>query len=666
MVRKSCNVNITTPNVTVSSLNTPSISATRTVRNRRRRVARSKGSVATRSGLTEVVSSGMELMSLQEMNRGRMTVDASSDIGFIRSLRNGHCEMDVNAEGWYFKYLDPAGAVETARAVGEFSKIPDGLLTFSVDAEIRTVETFTVPLIENETGMAGEIPLSGLTWSLTIFSYPMFRTAYIAVANRFDKELSTTVASELAFVLNNLTDYRATIDMNAWSPFAETVEDGWFFWVKPLPPTYNLADPVAGDQRTLTSWRMSYKSLTIEHNAPTLIDQGFWNGAHYALDPSVVQQSTEHNLQIDSYVHGRNISTQFLINPINVRFTIRIPNLPQISTVAGPATVNSLSNSFYITTTGDNTVSGSPVSWVVAPNTAMYNPFEIVFAEPGDTVSFTSAAVGTTFVVTFTSSSIGSTPFTLVFQATSSAPITLVNGAEALTQIYVDSSTDLFENRTSNQIEFPAYTTDQIAANNPKMGQFLMKETNGAYLVHKKMRKPVFEVTPAGSFGPIQFTTLDYLTSRNANDGSGILDTIDSNFSTASCCVRGIAHANVPVIKLYQGWEGITNVNTPFGQFGHTGLPRNDSVMQLVDNLTVRTTGVYPANDNFLGLIANFAANALKGLLSSEATPAMLGNLAQGVINQGLSFANNKLGQIGQRTIRRTPGRLNFQPRAGY
>jgi len=104
------------------------------------------------------------------------------------------------------------------------------------------------------------------------------------------------------------------------------------------------------------------------------------------------------------------------------------------------------------------------------------------------------------------------------------------------------------------------------------------------------MRKPVFELTPASSFGPVQFTTPDYNISRNSNDGSGILDTFDANFSTAVIAVRGIAHANVPVLKLYQGWEGVTNVNTPFGQFGHTGLPRSDCVLQLVDNLTVRTT----------------------------------------------------------------------------
>jgi hypothetical protein len=222
--------------------------------------------------------------------------------------------------------------------------------------------------------------------------------------------------------------------------------------------------------------------------------------------------------------------------------------------------------------------------------------------------------------------------------------------AEGISEIYVDTNADLFEIRTSHVMDFPAFNPAQISANNPKMGQFLMEETDGSYVVHKKMRKPVFEVTPAGSYGPVQFNTPGYDARRNAGDGSGILDTFDSNFSTASVCIRGISHANVPVVKLYQGWEGVTNVNTPFGQFGHTGLPRNDSVMQLVDNLTVRTTGIYPANDNFLGLIAKFAAGALRSILTSQATPALLGNLAQGVINKGISYADDRLSRVGRQT----------------
>lgn len=652
MVRKSKNVNIITPNVVVSGSNAIRSIASSATRNGRRNNAKLSGQRSLNAKQAVMNNtSGMELMNLQEMNSGRMTNDSTSDLNFIRSLRGGKCEMDTNTEGWYYKYLDPAGSVETARAIGEFSKIPDGLLTFSVDAEIRTIDTLPVPLLQSEVDTPGHIPLDGATWSLTIFSYPMFRTAYIAVANRFDKEISSIIASELAFKLNNLTDYRSTIDSNNWAPFAVEIEEGWFYWIKPLPPTYDLADPIVGGQRTLTSWRMSYKSLTIEHNAPTLIDQGFWNGGHYALDSNIVQQPTRTTEMIHSIVHGRTTVSwqQFGAIATLARFSVRIPNLPQIGVIGGPAIINNDSSSFYITVTGDNSTAGIPVSWAVAAGTAMYNPFEVVFAEPGDTVSFVSTIVTGNLVVTFTSSALGSTPFTLTFLPVDLSGNFTIN-TEAVAEIFVDNNSDYGEIRTSNQIEFPAYNPSQIAANNPKMEQFLMKETNGAYLVHKKMRKPVFEVTPAGSFGPVQFTTPDYSLTRNSSDGSGILDTIDANMSTASCCIRGISHANVPVVKLYQGWEGVTNVNTPFGQFGHTGLPRNDCVMELVDNMTVRTTGVYPANDNFLGLIAKFAAGALRNLLSSEATPALLGNLAQGVINKGLGSLTGALDKSLQRS----------------
>jgi hypothetical protein len=259
--------------------------------------------------------------------------------------------MDSNTEGWYFKYLDPAGAVETARAIGEFFKIPDGLLTFSVDAEIRTVDTLPVPEVPTvDPPPTGTISLDGRTWSLTIFSFPMFRTAYIAVANIFDLEVSDAVAGELVYSLNNLLDYRATIDSNTWVAFATGLEEGWYFWIKPLPPTYNLPDPADGLVRTLTSWRMSFKSLTIEHNAPTLIDQGFWIGGHYALDPSIVQEPTRSSVMVASYVHALNRMTFSLTDtPVaNIRYSIRIPNLPQLAAVIGPAVLNPASRSLYL------------------------------------------------------------------------------------------------------------------------------------------------------------------------------------------------------------------------------------------------------------------------------------------------------------------------------
>jgi len=654
MVKKSKNVNITSPNVVVNTGRATSapiaIPGSRTARNQRRRARRAARNAAANDGQSNManLANNMESMELAELESGRMTGDGFNQLSFIRSI-NARCDMDSNTEGWYFKYLDPAGSVETGRAIGEFSKIPDGLLTFSVDAEIRTIDILPVPMIESEVGGPGAIPLDGATWSLTIFSYPMFRTAYIAVANRFDKELSEAVAAELAFTLNNLTNYRETIDANTWAPFAETVEDGWFYWIKPLPPTYNLPDPVVGGQRTLTSWRMSYKSLTVEENAPDLINQGFWNGGHYALDASVVTQNALETQMVQSYVHGRSGPQSYGSAGV-FRALVAIPNLPQLAVIGGPATlVGSSYLQFQIT--GDVSAVGTPVTWIVPPGTAMYNPFEGIFADVGDTVSITATQVGTlpnleSISLNFTSSNGASVPFSLIFNnPTPGGGSQIPVGTEALVKIYVDNDSETIINRTSNQIEFPAYTTAQIAANNPKMEQFLTKATGGAYVVHKKMRKPVFELTPASSFGPVQFTTPGYDVNRNSNDGSGILDTFDANFSTAVVAFRGISHAQVPLVKLYQGWEGVTNVNTPFGQFGHTGLPKNDCVLQLVDNINTLTTGVYPAMDNFLGIVAKLAAGLLKKLVTSQATSSVLGNLAQGAVNKGLGLVADKLGQ---------------------
>jgi len=645
MATRSRNVNIRTPRVVVSTTpgqiqNNANVKKSKTKRRSQRGFRNLKRELINiESGISSIEPGPVQQIAyLEEMESGRMTNEPMPTGNFLQSLRNQKCCMDGNTEGWYYKYLDPAGSVETARAIGEFSKIPDGLLTFSVDAEIRTLDTLAVPFIESET--PGELPVtSGFTWSLTIFSYPMFRTAYIAVANRFDREISATIAGELAYALNNLLDYRATIDSNMWIPFAVGIDDGWYFWIKPLPPTYNLADPVSGDQRSLTSYRLSYKSLTIEHNAPTLVDQGFWIGGQFALDPTQVQQSGQTTEGVVSYVHGSALVNWDAFTPADLRIRITIPNLPQVLLTGGNGVLN-VGPRFDVTVTGDISASGSPITFTLQPFNIMYNPFEQLFADDSNIITITAVSAGPGVVIS--SDRPGSTPVLLNFSTTGSIPIVIV-GTESLSQVYLDIPAELFGNRASNQIEFPAYNPSQIAANNPKMEQFLMKETNGAYVVHKKMRKPVFEVTPAGSFGPVQFTTPDYDIARNTSDGSGILDTIDANLSTISVCVRGIAHANVIVVKLYQGWEGVTNVNTPFGQFGHSGLERNDSVMQLVDNLTVRTTGIYPANDNFLGMIAKFAAGALKSLLSSEATSNVLGNLAQGVVNRGLSSVNNRL-----------------------
>jgi hypothetical protein len=558
-------------------------------------------------------------MRVLSLDAGRETQEQPSST--IGRLKAECCGMDANAEGWYFKYLDPAGAVETGRAIGEFSKIPDGLTTFSVDAEIRTLTTLSVPGID----VTSNLPLDGSTWSLNLFSYPMFRTGYIAVGNNRDKEMGQSVRLALVQALNNLVDFRDVVNNNEWVPFAYDIEDGWYYLISPLPPTFDLPDPNTGLLRTLTSYRLSYKGLTIEHNAPTLIDQGFWIGGNFALDPSNITQEVENTTEVPTWISMRVVSAPPQVNNV---VNVFIPNLPPYPGQSSDAPFWQLNLA----------VGTPPFTYSPAMGNTWYNTYGNVFAEFGDTITFTLTVTGPPDVITMTISSDHSPPPANIVLTTSN-----ITGAFTQQKVFMDLPLETERGGTAKAIELVADTPQQIAANNPKMEQFLMKESQGAYLVHKKMRKPVFQLTPAASFGPVQFTTPGYDPSNNHADGSGIVDTIDENMSTISCCIRGISHANVLVVKLFQGWEGLTNVNTPFGQFGHTGLPRNDAVMELVDNLNVRTTGVYPANDNFLGAIARFAAGALRKLFTSEATSTMMGNVAKMAIDSGASFAKTKI-----------------------
>ena len=136
-------------------------------------------------------------------------------------LRNDCYNCAESAKGWYLKYIDPAGSVETHRAIGEFSKIPDGMCPFSVDAEIRTITNLSCPNVDNS-----DLPLDGKTWSLHILSYPLFRIGFIAVASVNNLAMSLTVQQALIQDINNLSNPRDIIDRDVWIPI--TGQDSWF------------------------------------------------------------------------------------------------------------------------------------------------------------------------------------------------------------------------------------------------------------------------------------------------------------------------------------------------------------------------------------------------------------------------------------------------------
>ena len=147
-----------------------------------------------------------------------------------------------------------------------------------------------------------------------------------------------------------------------------------------------------------------------------------------------------------------------------------------------------------------------------------------------------------------------------------------------------------------------------------------MKESNGVYMVHSKIQRAKFDFTPAGAHGSAVLTSPGYDPVPDYDPDVGIRDTCDVVLSSAVSRISGISISNVLVVKGYFDWEGVAMQNTSMGQFGHAGLPHCGPTLDLAASLTSELTGVYPANDNFLGSLTVLADEAIHRLLKSEMT----------------------------------------------
>lgn len=543
-----------------------------------------------------------ELISLPALvDEGRVTQD-----NVIHEVAGDCIHPSEGALGFFHKYLDPAGSVEAGRAIGEFTKIPDGLLRFSVDAEQRPIVTEEVP-----GGSDAAIPLDGQLWSISFISFPCFRLNYIAVANTDNALIDELVSTALLSTLNNLADWRLKAD-GAWRPFLEN----WFYKIRVLPNTFAMAED-AGRTNGVTQFRKTYKGITFEFNAPTLLDQGWWAGGHVPVKPR--------NLTIpasEDAVSSFSLALTDLTGARALAFTLTIPDPGRnfALTGAGSFTLNSPLEFTVI-----NTTTTTVVTWetIDALRTFDGTPWALA----GDTITLTvNIATGSQLRVTLSSSLAGSIDILSPTMGNSNRRWTL----EMLTAT---------ENTAVNKlsIEMPSLTSDELTTNNPKIEQFLCKESGGAYIVHYKMNNPVFEMTGEENFGFFQFHYPSYA-ADDVFGQRGIQDTFENNFSSAVVHFWGISKSASIVAKTYDGWEGTTSTSSTVGQFAHTGAQEETEIIQLAGDLQAELTGVYPADDNFAALVSTLAGKALGAVMKSSATPSIIKSVAQQAV--GIVQAN--------------------------
>lgn len=593
MVKKK-SINIKANLVKVASATTSKIISPKSVKRRRRRNTKVPFATKVSKELAPLVAGGTMTM------EPRLAKLYSYDKVI---------ELDSSVLGWFYKYLDPAGSVETMRAIGDFNAIPDDMLEYCVTAEARVIDNLTVP-----GAVESSVPLDGTIWSVVVISLSCFRTNFIAIANTLNEDLSQEVMNQVVEDLNNLVNPRDIIDTAEWIPVTGSDDEPTWFWrVFTYPPTYNFPEPIEGQNRMVEGYRYAHKGLTIETNAPVLVNQGLWAGAMYPLKPSITTQESLQSTNIPSWIDVRNVT-------LGQDWTLNITNMPQVIPNERPS--DALPNSNHLSY---RVPAGATGTFDMPIGVTIYNPFDDVWAgNDGTDINVVTYARNIGSVV-LTSDRVGTTPITI--------PLAGFVLAHGVAKLWISNPNLAVLGGTSSTLAMPASTLEQVAANNPKMGQFTMQQSGGAYLVHSKALNPVFDLTQAANFGPIQFSNVGYDLTRNHNDGSGILDSFDSNFNTGCVVIKGISKANNLIVKTYFGWQGVTNTNTPIGQFGHAPPPKCAEVLMLADEIMSRSTGIFPATSNFLGSISRMASGLLSRLLSSQATQAMIGNLASSAVH---------------------------------
>lgn len=572
----------------------------------------------------------------------------------LRQMVPNTCEMDPSSEGWFYKYLDPAGATETGRDTGEFSKIPDGLCPFSVDAEIRVENTISSPVpLPSTTGDPIQNALAEL-WSLYIVSYPLYRYAFFAIANIYNNKMSSDVQNEFADSVNTVVNIQSLINNKDWIPFGPA-DGGWYWQIYTLPPTYD--GPIT--QNLVSNFRLSYKGLRVIPNFNELLNTGVYWGGHYALSPKNETVSIPEDEPVQTVISLTNVISG--TPSATAASTIAIPGLPQqtvqfdgsaLPFSLAPSESPTSPGSFYLLKGSTSVADTLTWTYQLPPETTIFNVgstdysiFARRSAENNEnneiTFTITDVAAENSVKLTMSSNRAGSVPII------TSTPNRLA-GSNGLTYITFlsasDIVTDLNGNVVVNNIELPAMSTEQITANNPQFKTGNLWLDKGVYGVHRKFgREPVFTMTNANTFGPLQLFREGDRPERDPVAGQGIFDVIDNNFSTLSIAMEDMNRASSVVVIVWQGWEGIANQNTAVGQFGHKGLKKNTTVLELADSLNEELPGVYRGEDNDLAAIAGLAASILSNLGIKDATLTALGTVAKRAVSYGVNWLNGWL-----------------------
>lgn len=513
------------------------------------------------------------------------------------------CQLSDAAMNWVIRYTDPCGVHH--RFSGPH-RIPDGAVPFSAPAEVRFVDTLYRP---NQT--LAETDQTGKNGSWLYMLVPILRAVGIVLFNDESKEFNNEIM--VAFCkawANSVAGDRQAVVFPNWVKFhsSESLGNTYFTVLQSSALSKILPPSEAGDSPLLNQFRNSAYGLVMQHNTPTLFDQGTSVTAVFNCNSSFQEVS------FDSLTGFNGVYFNWL--PTNAFLEVRSPAGEQIDAMS------------------DFAYSGgsfpSPVFESQVTVRSSSGQFSI---SVGDSCRYLNDNF-TLVIENITKST--------VFRL---ADLTLTSNQSV--RMYFrfteqpDDKTEIgsYNNRI-NVITLPPVRQDDVLQSDTSGVQTILKEYGGVYLVNE-IFEPVFSMAEANAYSKIVFSTEGFNLDDAANPTLGWYDTMDVNFGIAVGNMQTIPYAAAPFTKIVRDDEQVPSTGSIVGLYATTTEPPDDVAMMIAKALKAKLPHGLPASANGFGTLFKLVSKVISKVPVAAAHAYNIAHTVSGVVDSVLAGIND-------------------------
>jgi len=512
--------------------------------------------------------------------------------------------MSTEGRGWGEKYVDPAGVHHDVAGV---KRVPDGAIPISLGGEVRYLETTYRP---NQVDKTTDIGERNGSWMFILA--PMLRALGIIIFNAKGLDFSKDVRIGFCRAWAQQVRNRESVSYPNWVSFSSDDDptiDGqltpvnYFTVCASTALSQIIAPSEAGDSVLISQFRFCSYGLVVNHNTPTLLDQGTCAMARFNTNKS------KHTFKSDS-VSGFN---EFYMQ--------------SLSGGQGVVAIDVLSPAGeVIPVLEDFKYVGTLPSPTVTSEAQVRNVSGSLFIKVGDSFHYELIS-----------------GFVNLVNDTSNQQLRLHNileTAQHSTRLYFrhieteDDVTVVGEYEpVVTVISLPPFTQAEIMQANPDAVQQKLKDHEGFYLPNQAW-EPVFNMTESSDYSKVVFSTLGFDINEASDLNTGWFDSVDQNFGISVANMQNVAYAASPLVKIMRGDEYVPSGNSVLGLFATATVEKDDIALLVGRDMMNALPHGLPAEYNGFGTLFSMVSSVMGKMSLAAAHTTNISRTVANVVNE--------------------------------